>query len=51
MADAFLFFPENFRNIDQPLILEQKSGRNMSVTGMRREDAESESLPLGFTLM
>lgn len=49
MTDGFLFFPENFRNIDQPLILQPRSGRNMSVTGMRREDAESESLPLGFT--
>lgn len=49
MADAFLFFPENFRRIDQPLILQQMSGRNISATGMRREDAESESLPLGCT--
>lgn len=27
----------------------KKPGRNVSATGMRREDAESESLPLGFT--
>lgn len=45
----FFSSQKTFEILTSHSFFNKKSGRNMSATGMRREDAGSESLPLGFT--
>lgn len=45
----FFSSQKTFEILTSHSFFSKKSGRSMSATGIRREDAESESLPLGLT--